>query len=84
MALKAVYNPPDELLANAVRDLLESAGIPALVRSFQIPAYDGIARMMRPSWGEVLVEAEDWERARELVEGFLASADWAGDGPPPE
>lgn len=84
MALKAVYSPPDELLANTVRDLLESAGIPALVRSFQIPAYDGIARMMRPTWGEVLVEEEDWERARELVEGFLASADTTGDGPPPQ
>lgn len=84
MALKAVYSPPDELLANTVRDLLESAGIPALVRSFQIPAYDGIARMMRPTWGEVLVEEADWERARELVEGFLASADATGDGPPPQ
>jgi len=60
-------------MANSVRDLLEQNGIPALIRSFQIPAYDGLARVMRPVWGEVLVEEEDLSRAKELVDGFLAS-----------
>lgn len=78
MALKAVYRAPDELMANSVRDLFEQGGIPAAVHSFQIPAYDGIARMMRPHWGEVLVEEADVERARELLEEFLAS----GEEPP--
>jgi hypothetical protein len=73
VALKAVYKPADEFMANSVRDLLEQNGIPALIRSFQIPAYDGLARVMRPVWGEVLVEEEDLSRAKELVEGFLAS-----------
>lgn len=75
MALKAVYRAPDELMANSVRDLFEQNGIPAAVHSFQVPAYDGIARMMRPHWGEVLVEETDFEQARELLEGFLASGE---------
>jgi hypothetical protein len=73
VALKAVYRPADEFMANTVRDLLEQNGIPAITHSFQIPAYDGLALMMRPVWGEVMVEAENAERARELIEGFLAS-----------
>jgi hypothetical protein len=73
VALKAVYKPADEFMANSVRDLLEQHGVPALIRSFQIPAYDGLARVMRPVWGEVLVEDEDLSRAKELVEGFLTT-----------
>ena len=60
-------------MANAVRDLFEENGIPAMVRSFQIPAYDGLARMMRPAWGEVLVEEENMARAKELLDAFLSA-----------
>jgi len=60
-------------MANTLRDLLEQNGIPAMLHSFQLPAYDGLARMMRPVWGEILVEAESVERARELIDGFLAT-----------
>ena len=62
-------------MANTIRDLLEQNGVPAVIRSFQIPAYDGIAQVMRPSWGDVLVKETDLDRGRELVEGFLASGD---------
>ncbi len=72
MAIKAVYRPDDELMANAVRDLFEENGIPAMIRSFQIPAYDGLARMMRTAWGEVLVDEADMARAKELLDAFLA------------
>ncbi|UCG41803.1 MAG: DUF2007 domain-containing protein [candidate division WOR-3 bacterium] len=72
MSLKTLYKAPDELMANSVKDLLEQDGIPAMIRSFQVPAYDGIARMMRPNWGEVLVSETDLDRARELLESFLA------------
>ena len=73
MAIKAIYRPADELMANAVRDLFEQNGIPAMIRSFQIPAYDGLARMTRPVWGEVLVEEEDVFRAKELLDAFLST-----------
>ncbi|MEN9980190.1 MAG: DUF2007 domain-containing protein [candidate division WOR-3 bacterium] len=72
MALKQVYRAENELMANTIRDLLEASGIPALVHSFQIPAYDGIAQVMRPAWGEVLVEEENLAQAKEIIDGFLS------------
>jgi hypothetical protein len=79
VSIKAVYRPADELMANAVRDLFEANGIPAMIRSFQIPAYDGLARVMRPAWGEVLVDEEYAARAKELLDAFLdAGAGEAG------
>jgi hypothetical protein len=75
-----VYRPEDEFMANTLRDLLEQNGIPAMIHSFQIPAYDGLARMMRPVWGEILVEEANMDKAKELIEGFLAvGADGADD-----
>ncbi|MGQ9707692.1 MAG: putative signal transducing protein [bacterium] len=71
MALKAVYQAENEFMANTIRDLLEQNGVPALIHSFQIPAYDGLAQMMRPAWGEVQVEETDLPRAREIIDGFL-------------
>jgi hypothetical protein len=60
-------------MANAVRDLFEDNGVPAMIRSFQIPLYDGIAQVMRPVWGEVLVAEENMARAREILDAFLAT-----------
>jgi hypothetical protein len=79
--MKTVYRPESEFMANTVRDLLEQSGIAAMVHSFQIPAYDGVALVMRPAWGEVLVMEDDWEKAQELVEGFLAAQGPAGQPP---
>ena len=79
MPLVTVYRAPDELMANTIKDLLDQNGVPAFMRSFQIPAYDGIAQVMRPNWGEVLVEEDNLERARELVEGFLESGNEPGE-----
>jgi hypothetical protein len=77
VAIKAIYRPDDELMANAVRDLLEENGIPAMIHSFQLPAYDSLARVMRPVWGEVMVDEKDAARAKELLDAFLAT----GAGP---
>jgi hypothetical protein len=60
-------------MANAVRDLFEDNGVPAMIRSFQIPAYDGLAQLMRPVWGEVLVAEESMAQAKELLDAFLAA-----------
>ena len=66
-------------MANAIKDLLDQSGVPALIRSFQIPAYDGIAQVMRPNWGDVLVEDKNFDRAREIIDGFLQSGDETED-----
>ncbi len=73
MSLIAVYRAENELMANTIKDLLEANGIPAMIHSFQIPAYDGVAQVMRPAWGEVLVRQEDSPTAKDLIEGFLAA-----------
>jgi hypothetical protein len=71
VALRILYKPDNELLAIRIRDLLEQEGIESILRSYQIPWYDGIAKMMRPDWGEVLVQDGDLERAREVLTDLL-------------
>ncbi|MEO0076957.1 MAG: DUF2007 domain-containing protein [candidate division WOR-3 bacterium] len=73
MALKAVYKPADELIAMTIKSLLEQSGIKAVIRSFQIPWYDGLAKMMRPEWGEILVDEDDFNEAQEIIRNFLQS-----------
>jgi hypothetical protein len=70
-----VFRPESEFMANTVKDLLEQSGIPALIHSFQMPAYDGLAMVMRPVWGEVLVEENELARAQEVVRGFLVTGE---------
>jgi hypothetical protein len=73
MSLRVLYKPSDELLAVRIKDLLEQEGIVAMLRSYQMPWYNGLAKMMRPEWGEVLIAEEDWSRAKELLDDLLAS-----------
>jgi hypothetical protein len=73
MALKVVCKPDDEPMAVRIKDLLEQEGIPTMIRSYQMPWYDGLARVMRPEWGEVLVEDTDFDRARDVVKDLLYS-----------
>jgi hypothetical protein len=77
-----LYKPPDELLAVRIKDLLEQQGVVAVLRSYQMPWYNGLAKMMRPEWGEVLVTEEDFDRAKELLDDLLAvvKAEVAGEG----
>jgi len=73
MKTKLLYKPDNELLALSIKSLLENEGICSIVHSYQIPAYDGIAQMMRPKWGEILVAEEDYAEAKELLDAFLSS-----------
>ncbi|NCO32592.1 MAG: hypothetical protein AUJ92_06160 [Armatimonadetes bacterium CG2_30_59_28] len=59
----------NEIEAVALRDHLEANGIPAMVRSTQIPSYVGPPILNRP-WGEVLVRKEDATQARDLINIF--------------
>ncbi|MDH5185594.1 MAG: DUF2007 domain-containing protein [candidate division WOR-3 bacterium] len=71
MKTRVLFKPDNELLALSIKSFLESEGIYAIVRSYQIPAYDSIAQMMRPNWGEIIVSEEDYQRAKELLDVFL-------------
>jgi hypothetical protein len=71
MGLKIVYKPENEMLALSLKALLEDSGIKVVLKSYQIPWYNGLAKMMRPEWGEILVAEEDYVCAKDLIENFL-------------
>ena len=79
--LKSVYNAPDEFSALAVQALLTGSGIEARVRSRQIPWVDGIMRNILGYWGHVLVEPDDYVRAKELIADYLRSLEQQVDAP---
>lgn len=72
--LVKVWEPPDQMAALAAVALLEEQGIEAAAKSEQIAMYDGLAMMMRPRWGQVLVLERDSRRAREILEDFVSEA----------
>jgi len=73
MSVVAVYRALDEVTGRALLAALESEGIRAELRLFhnpwEIPWLEG------NPWGEILVLEEDAERARKVIEDFLANAD---------
>jgi hypothetical protein len=73
MALKSVYKPENELMAVTIKSLLEESGIKAMIHSFQIPWYDGLAKMMKPDWGEILVDEDDYNEAYVTISNFLST-----------
>lgn len=72
MALKILYKPKNEIEAITIQSFLESIGIKVVIRSYDLPYFDGIAKMMRADWGEILVAEEDFEKANEFLKDFLA------------
>lgn len=69
--LVPVLEPFDQMEALAAVALLEERGIDAVAKSEQIAMYDGLAMMMRPKWGKVLVLARDREKASEILDEYL-------------
>ncbi len=66
--LVEVFRAESEVEAISIRSILEAEGIPAAIRSFQIPAMGTIAMSLRREWGAVMVMAGDADRARDLLE----------------
>jgi hypothetical protein len=71
-----------EFEAMTIRDLVEAAGLPVMLRSRLIPGYE-----VREMWGdkagvvaEILVPPEHEAEARALIADYLASLD---EEPPP-
>jgi hypothetical protein len=72
MALKTVYTAHDEFTALSIRDMLAFEGIQSIIRNNELPMFGGMTFLSGP-WGEIWVEDEDFERAAELIGGFLGS-----------
>ncbi len=71
MKLISVYKAHDEFEAISLRDLLEKEDVQVVIRSRQIPMYDGIMTMAVGYWGDLLVKEKELEKAKEIIEGFL-------------
>lgn len=69
--LKRVYMAPDEFTAITLREILKSADIDAMIRRFETTWLDGLPKVMKGGWGEVLVNEQDLEKAGKLIADFL-------------
>lgn len=71
--LIVVYRAQDEVSANLVRGLLVGEDIPAVLQSAQVPWMDGIMKMGKGYWGDVVVPRGHVGRARAIIEAFEQS-----------
>lgn len=72
MGTVKIYNASDEFTAVSLRDMLQQAGIPAMIQSNEVPGFGQMFTAgVRVGFGDILVNEEDEEKARELIGGFL-------------
>ncbi|OGC43277.1 hypothetical protein A2Y85_03285 [candidate division WOR-3 bacterium RBG_13_43_14] len=71
--LVRAYVAPDEFTAITIREMLISVNINAMIRRFETSWLDGLAKMMKGGWGEVLVNEQDLEEAKTSIDEFLQS-----------
>ncbi len=69
--LRRVYLAPDEFTAITIREMLKGKNIPVMIRRFETTWLDGLPKVMKGGWGEVLVHEEDVEKAEEYINEFL-------------
>ncbi len=72
--LKRVYLAPDEFTAITLKEMLKSKNIHAMIRRFETTWLDGLPKMMKGGWGEVLVNASDREQAEEYITEFMRNS----------
>ncbi len=69
--LKRAYFAPDEFTAITLREMLKGKGINAIIQRFETTWLDGLPKIMKGGWGEVLVDEQDLEDAEKYIEEFL-------------
>lgn len=77
-----VYDASDQMAAIALSSFLNGNGIRAIVKSEQIPMYDGLAMMLFPRWGQVMVLENQYEKAKMLIDEYLAGESLADENEP--
>jgi hypothetical protein len=70
--LVEVFTAQTQVSAYAIKDRLEAAGIPAMLKSMDNTYYDGLMVGMYGYWGKVYVGKDDVEEARRVIEKALA------------
>ena len=69
--LKCAYLAPDEFTAITLREMLKGKGIIAMIQRFETTWLDGLPKIMKGGWGEVLVDEQNLEDAQKYIEEFL-------------
>jgi hypothetical protein len=69
--LKRAYKAPDEFTAITIREMLKSRNIEAIIKPYETSWLDGLPKIMKGGWGDVLVHEQDEAEARKCVEEFL-------------
>ncbi len=69
--LKSAYLAPDEFTAITLREMLKGKGINVMIRRFETTWLDGLPKIMKGGWGEVLVNEQDLEDAEKYIKEFL-------------
>jgi len=78
--LVVVREVPDESTATLLRDFLKAQGIEAVAVPVQIPWFSTLESLHHGYWGRVEVLGKDQDRARALIEEYLAAAPDQGTG----
>ena len=71
--LVSIRNVPDEAAATLIVDFLKNQGIEATAVAVQMPWLGTLETLHHGYWGRVEVLEEDAERAKALVEDYLAA-----------
>lgn len=81
---KRVFVAPDEFTAITLEEMLKGQGIDVEIQRFETAWLDGLAKVMKGGWGEVLVEEGQEEEAQAFIKEFLESPASDEDLPPGE
>ena len=76
---EAVHRVPDAAAGALLCGMLESHGIPAVLRSATLPGYGSVRRDWSTfAWGEILVARATAQEARELIADYLSALESGG------
>lgn len=78
--LVSVHMAATEFEARVIHDLLQDAGIGAMMRSYLVPGYE--IPVPPGMWGDVLVRVEDREKAVRVIGDYLDALRAAPEEPP--
>ncbi|NQT21499.1 MAG: DUF2007 domain-containing protein [Planctomycetes bacterium] len=67
-----VHEVESALEGQIIEDLLQEAGVPALIAPTRDAAFDGYEAVQK-GWGRVIVLVEDKKEAERIIEEYLAS-----------
>jgi len=76
---EAVHKVPDAAAGALLCGMLESHGIPAVLRSATLPGYGSVRRDWSTfAWGEILVARAEASEARALIADYLSALESGG------